>query len=145
MNIIVFSDSHTEHMNETVSRLKPDMILHLGDHDLDADCFAHMDIPVRCVRGNCDYGSAVRETDTVVISQGIRVVMAQGHLYSVKTGLQPLLNMGNFAHADILLFGHTHRALCQKRGGMLLMNPGTAGVGRELTCGLLHIHLKAGL
>jgi len=142
INIIVFSDSHgnTEPMNEAVLRFKPDMIIHLGDHAWDADCFTHRETSVRHVRGNCDYGSAVRETDTVVLPQGIKVVMTHGHLYSVKTGLQPILNMGRVAGADILLFGHTHRALCERWGDMLVMNPGTAGVGKGLTCGLLHIN-----
>lgn len=29
--------------------------------------------------------------------------------------------------ADVLLYGHTHRAVCQQEGSVLLLNPGTVG------------------
>lgn len=142
MKIIVFSDSHgkTGPMKNAVSLYNPDMIVHLGDHIWDADCFEHRNIPLHRVRGNCDYGSDAMENHTMVISRGIKIVMTHGHLYDVKTGLSRLMDMGDSAEADILLFGHTHIALCERRDGILLMNPGTAGIGRKLTCGLLHLN-----
>ncbi|MCZ7585783.1 MAG: metallophosphoesterase family protein [Deltaproteobacteria bacterium] len=30
-----------------------------------------------------------------------------------------------FAGADAVVFGHTHRALCERRGGVLVLNPGS--------------------
>lgn len=141
MKILVFSDSHgnTAPMSEAVKLLKPELIIHLGDHVRDADCFASENIPLRLVRGNCDYGSDERETDTLMLPGGIRIVMTHGHRYSVKLGLGALKNMGRSAGADAVLFGHTHRALSERDGKMLLLNPGTAGSGRNLTCGVLHI------
>lgn len=140
MKIIVFSDSHGNigPMLAAVSHYKPDMILHLGDHIWDADCFKKMSIPMRRVRGNCDFGSVDIENDTVVIN-GIRIIMTHGHRYTVKAGLGPLMNLGRSAKADILLFGHTHIPLREEREGIVLMNPGTAGVGRQITCGLLRL------
>lgn len=141
MTIIVFSDSHgnIEPMNAAVRHYNPDMILHLGDHAWDADCIDHWNIPIRRVRGNCDYGSDVRDNDTMVVTGGHKIVMTHGHNYGVKKGLSSIINMGQCAKADVLLFGHTHIALCENRRGLLLMNPGTAGMGSKLTCGLIYI------
>lgn len=140
ITIAVFSDSHRklDPMLNAVRDINPDLILHLGDHERDAGCLAELSVEVRCVRGNCDSGSVARDTDTMEV-QGIRIVMTHGHKYCVKLGLDSLLNMGHFTGADVLLFGHTHRPLCEHRGGILLLNPGTAGEGRRLTCGLIHM------
>lgn len=141
MKIIVFSDSHgcTELMRDAVLLYSPDMIVHLGDHIWDAQCFEEFPIPVRSVRGNCDFSSTATVTDTVIGPGGVKIVLTHGHIYGVKMGLSGLLDMGSSAGADILLFGHTHAPLCEHRDGMLLLNPGSAGLGREKTCGLIQI------
>ena len=47
------------------------------------------------------------------------------------------MNNGHFAGADVVLFGHSHKALCQKIAGMWLINPGTSGLGERPTYALL--------
>jgi len=114
-------------MLKAVNEYQPDLILHLGDHDFDTavltDAFPH--IPLRVVRGNCDFGSdhpMVENFETA----GKRVIVTHGHRYNVKIGLTPLIQMGQDAHADLLLFGHTHRAHYEQVGTMHVLNPGSA-------------------
>jgi putative phosphoesterase len=57
--------------------------------------------------------------------------MTHGHLYGVKTGLDALINAGRLRRADVVLFGHTHRAYREDFGGMLLVNPGSIGMGAK--------------
>jgi len=140
MTIAVFSDSHgmRQPMIDAAFDLKPNLILHLGDHAQDADCLEKLGFDVRRVCGNCDPGSICRITDTLEAG-GVRIVMTHGHKYHVKLGLDALLNMGHFSGANVLLFGHTHLSLCERRGDILLLNPGTAGEGSRRTCGLIRI------
>ena len=51
----------------------------------------------------------------------------------MKYTLDALLNAAYFAGADIVLFGHTHRALSETMQGLYVVNPGTAGVGAMCT------------
>ena len=58
MKAAVFSDTHTNIALclEAVRRCRPDVIIHLGDHDRDAQAIAQQfpDIPMYNVCGNCD-------------------------------------------------------------------------------------------
>jgi len=123
-------------VKNAVEALQPDLILHLGDHDYDtmvfADVFPH--IPLRVVRGNCDYDSGHPVVADFVV-EGKRIIMTHGHHYNVKQGLALLISMGQDAQADLLLFGHTHRAHYEQIGAMHVCNPGSA---RE-SCALVEI------
>ncbi len=81
-----------------------------------------------CVRGNCD-----SEVDQMMLDfpmmadyallapDGLTVFATHGHVYHPDS--LPPLKAG-----DILLFGHTHVPLCEKRGGILCMNPGSVSI-----------------
>ena len=61
MKVAVFSDTHTNtaRMVKAVRQTKPDAIIHLGDHQRDTLCLQEEfpEIPLYCVRGNCDISS----------------------------------------------------------------------------------------
>jgi len=126
-------------MEAKVRELGPDLILHLGDYDLDAhslaDTFPH--IPLRAVRGNCDLGSNAPVLKGFLIA-GVRIVMTHGHRYDVKSDYAALYHMGHEAGADILLFGHTHIPHYEQVGAMHVLNPGSAG-RRTLSGALIRI------
>ena len=138
MNILVFSDSHgrTDEMSEMIRKISPDLILHLGDYDRDAEvlrkAFPH--IPIRNVRGNCDVGSSAPELDNFTV-EGKRIVMAHGHRYGVKYGLEALYDLVRLTEADVLLFGHTHIPHLEQIGEMYVVNPGAA----NRSCALVYI------
>ena len=64
---------------------------------------------------------------------GVKFFLTHGHRYSVKYTLDALLNAAYFAGANIVLFGHTHRAVNETMQGLYVVNPGTAGVGAACT------------
>ena len=64
---------------------------------------------------------------------GVKFFLTHGHRYSVKYTLDALLNAAYFAGADMVLFGHTHRAVSETMQGLYVVNPGTAGVGALCT------------
>ena len=135
MKILVFSDSHggVWFMQAVVKRERPDLILHLGDHD--RDCIgAFAAVPVVKVRGNCDYGSD--EENERILDFGVtKIWMTHGHRYHVKSGLSALMAKGKELGATILLYGHTHRAYLSKEPGLIVMNPGTP----ELSYGVIEM------
>ncbi|MGI6028964.1 MAG: metallophosphoesterase family protein [Candidatus Heteroscillospira sp.] len=131
MKIAVFSDSHgdVDTMLSAVRAWQPDLILHLGDHALDAEELAgECGISVRRVRGNCDLASRAPDSDMFEL-EGVRILMCHGHRHRVKLGLDAMLNAAYFSHADVVLYGHTHVSDLQHHGDMLVINPGSVGTG----------------
>lgn len=128
-------------MLEIARRERPDEILHLGDYLRDAETlsFALPEIPVTMVPGNCD-GWTGKPDRLILERAGVKVLMAHGHQWRVKSGPGLALNAAKEAGVDVLLYGHTHQAVCRQEGGLWVMNPGTAGgVGAPASYGLLEI------
>ena len=119
MKILILSDSHgvLEFMHRCVEAVRPDAVIHLGDMVRDADEMAREYPGIRFfqVAGNCDSGRVPMDYPEVRVEDflGNRVYMTHGHLHG----------------ADIILYGHTHRADCRMDDGCLVMNPGAAGYG----------------
>ena len=134
MKVLVFSDSHgkTQPMLDVVSDENPQLILHLGDHSRDSvkllEAFPR--IPLRVVRGNCDGMAAELDTDEFVIHNK-RFFMTHGHLHGVKLGLGPVINTAMLHRADVLLYGHTHIPHQENVEGLLVVNPGSIGMGKK--------------
>ena len=84
------------------------------------------------VCGNCDREPVNPEVLQCTLD-GVKFFCTHGDRYGVKYTLDALLNAAYFAGADIVLFGHTHRALSETTQGLYVVNPGTAGVGAVCT------------
>lgn len=142
MKIAVFSDTHkkTDIMREVVGADCPEMIIHLGDHDSDAAVLRqdYPFIPVYSVCGNCDYDS--QEPEERVLSIGsIRIFVTHGHLFYVREGIDFLVYEAKKHNCQLALYGHTHLADYQEVDGVTVVNPGTAGVGWDLSWALISI------
>lgn len=134
MKILVCSDSHSSRsfLRMAVDAVKPDLILHLGDHYEDGEvlhkCYPH--IPMYQVAGNCDRYRCppwAAETLTIPVA-GLSLMMTHGHLQGVKQSLSPLICQAKQAGVDIVVYGHTHTAyLEQLPEGLWIMNPGAGG------------------
>ncbi len=132
MKLLIVSDSHGrwQTLRELAERERPDRVLHLGDVLGDARRLADAcpGLPVESVAGNCDGWTAAGETDRILFYEGVRFFLTHGHTYHVKSGLGLLIRAGEESGAGAVLFGHTHKALCEQMpGGMWLVNPGTVG------------------
>ena len=134
MRILVFSDSHSalSFMRLCIARVKPDAVVHLGDHYDDAAALAEENrhLIFHQVPGNCDRGRCRLNTPQILNYPvcGVRLYMTHGHLHSVKSGIGGLVADARRSNAQAVLYGHTHRADChQEPDGLWVLNPGSCG------------------
>ena len=134
MKILVLSDSHCalRFMRQAIQTVKPDAVIHLGDHYDDGQAMAEENphIPFHCVAGNCDRyrcPPSARELLCYTIG-GAMIYMTHGHCQHVKTDLYRLLLDARKYGAQAALYGHTHVADCRmEEDGLWVMNPGSCG------------------
>lgn len=128
----VFSDSHgdTNAIDCLLEKMGHiDACCFLGDVAMDAEylrlrleCMPHSPI-LYAVRGNNDLAS--RLPDELLAEFGGKTVwMEHGHMCP---NLMTLAARAERHQADIALFGHTHKPLCEYVHGVMLLNPGSAG------------------
>lgn len=133
MKILVFSDSHgsLHSMREYIRKLKPDAVVHLGDHYEDGLTMQEEfpNIRFHLLPGNCDHNRILLNTHDFLCYDvcGVRLYMTHGHKHNVKLGLNHLLYDAGKYEAAGVLFGHTHQPLCyQREDGLWVLNPGSA-------------------
>jgi hypothetical protein len=104
-----------------------DLILHAGDVGSGAvlselECVA----PVEAVEGNVD-SEQLRLPRTLVRQiDGTEILVTHGN----ETGSPTPEKLAARYHADVIVFGHTHRPLIRRVGRVLVVNPGAAGPQR---------------
>ena len=122
-------------MLKAVRRERPDVLIHLGDHDRDALVLREEfpDTPLYSVCGNCDLMPLSPEKLVVQLGP-VKALLTHGHIYNVsRWQADSLVYAAQEAGAQIAMFGHTHRAVNDQLGGVTLLNPGTAGKGADLS------------
>ena len=143
LRIAVFSDTHgnTAPMLSAARQEKPDVLIHLGDHDRDALVLREEfpDTPLYSVCGNCDLMPLAPEKLVVQLGP-VKALLTHGHIYNVsRWQADSLVYAAQEAGAQIAMFGHTHRAVNDQLGGVTLLNPGTAGKGADLSWALVTV------
>ncbi len=149
MTCLVFSDSHGSIRNMRRAIMKntdAEVIFFLGDGISDAEVLSS-EFPDKfwiCVRGNCDYittfrSSVVKKVESITL-EGFRIVLTHGDLYNAKYSTDRLKYLALSEGADILLFGHTHRAyeeyVSDSEHPYYLFNPGSIST-HEASFGVL--------
>ena len=140
-------------MANAVACEKPDYVIHLGDHADDAERLRRQFpmLPMVGVKGNCDYSDFDTPEQRLVEYGGVRVLMAHGHRFGVKSGLLRYYLYAVENQVDVALFGHTHCVYCEKKDSIWLMNPGSCGYGRssygviEIQEGQINCSLRNGI
>lgn len=142
MRILVFSDSHgmiDNCLREIVRIREVDMVMHAGDVSADAEDIASVypDISVEYVSGNCEISRA--DAERVIEAEGVRIFLTHGHGYRVKyeADYRTLVKRAREVGAQVCVFGHTHKPLCQNLGDITLLNPGSSRYGS--TYGVIEI------
>ncbi len=121
------------------------LILHAGDI-CDRSVIEELEsvAPVTAVQGNRDFFfNGNHHTEEIIEINGVQIGLAHGygswkhyilekfrmmwHGYRLDDYYHLLVQI--FPHADVLVFGHTHRAVNERKGGRLLINPGSTGTG----------------
>lgn len=132
MKILVLSDSHGKErfMYHCMDVIKPNHVIHLGDHYDDAQKLsrAYPHVRVHMVPGNCDNARGFDAPPLVMCYDiaGVRMFMTHGHLHGVKQDIYHLLADAWEKEAKMALFGHTHEAVCyQMEDGLWVLNPGS--------------------
>lgn len=142
VRIGVISDTHGKIRPAALAALAgSDVILHGGDvggqHVLDA--LARI-APVHAVRGNTDdpYDPNLHARLNLDLG-GLSVHVSHGH----ELGNPTPGKLVEAYRADVVVYGHTHKALVERLGATLVVNPGSAGAARfggAVTLARLVIH-----
>ena len=134
MKILVLSDSHStlSFMRRCIDSVKPDVMIHLGDHFDDGFAMKeeYPQIPLYQVPGNCDRYRCPPDQPEILILPvgGVLLYMTHGHRHKVKAYLGALLRDARASNAAAVLYGHTHVPDChQEEDGLWVMNPGSCG------------------
>lgn len=147
MRIIAMSDSHGDFARvRRIFEENPgaDLFLHLGDGagDFEEAGWLFPDVPRKGVRGNCDFGhdwDLPREG--MLEFAGKQIYFTHGDRWQVKSGLDEIERAGRERGADVVLFGHTHRAMAEYRDGLWLINPGSVRFSGHTQAGYLALDI----
>ena len=131
MKAIIFSDSHKSFapmMTAMENEGPVQQIIHAGDVHSDVEDLGIMypKAPLAFVKGNNDWWLCDVPEDRIFDFYGIRIFLTHGHNYGVKYSLLPLIKKGMDVGANLVIFGHTHKALNETHQGITLFNPGMA-------------------
>ena len=153
MKLLIASDIHgsaywCEKLLALHRREQPERLLLLGDvlyhgprNDLPRDyapkavtaMLTGLDVPVLGVRGNCDaeidqtvLGFPLLSDYALVLWENRTLFATHGHIYMPEE--HPPLRPG-----DAFISGHIHIPVCERRGGILYLNPGSVSLPKEET------------
>ncbi len=134
MRVLVVSDTHGNHKNlaQVLELERPyDMVIHLGDIEGgEEELKAAAGCPVAAVRGNNDYFSDLPQEMEIEVA-GKKLLITHGHYYYVVAGVEHLLKEALGRGVDIVMYGHTHRPLLRREGGIVIANPGSLAYPRQ--------------
>jgi len=126
----ILSDTHLSTPTETFRKMvdfcfhDADVILHAGDLTDLSILQAFSGKTVHAVHGNmCAPLTRLSLPEKKVIQIGgftIGLIHRAGHTYDFEDRLIEI-----FPEADCIVYGHTHRPVCHRLGGILYVNPGS--------------------
>lgn len=104
-----------------------DMILHAGDLTAISVLAVFDGLEVHAVHGNmCEYAAYAALPDKKIIKAGSFTIGLTHGSYQGHNLEESLRN--EFASVDCIVFGHTHKPVCLKKGPFLFINPGNFAV-----------------
>jgi uncharacterized protein len=128
MRVGIISDTHNLLRPEVFDHFAGvEHILHAGDVG-DPDILLELETiaPVTAVWGNTDGWSLRQRLQEVAHLElaGVRVVVIHGQQWGSPT---PQMAARAYPDADLVVFGHSHKAEIERVGSVLAVNPGSAG------------------
>jgi len=145
MKIAVISDSHYD--ASSIKLVKKylsdvDVLIHCGDGAEDTKLLEKdFNGEIYAVRGNCDISNKY-PNERILDFVGTKIFVTHGHMYNVKSEYNSIFYKGKELEADIVLFGHSHRAMVSDLENMTLMNPGSVTLpfgGAKKTMGFIEL------
>lgn len=133
MRICLASDTHgfrQEFLVAIQNTPDLDLILHAGDETSDVEWIQNrINCPIYAVSGNWDTPSEKYPLERL-LDVGPRILLTHGHRRGVKAGLSEICLYAQKCAANIVVFGHTHRAMRGEFNGVLWINPGSLSTPR---------------
>jgi len=136
VKIMVVSDTHGALLQPIINAMKKeenvDVLIHCGDKFKDAELLSK-ELGIKTlyrVPGNCDFDTKHKSMLFLEL-QGKYVLITHGHLQHVKDGMEILKKYAEDNHADIVLFGHTHKSFNEWDKNILYFNPGSTILPKE--------------
>jgi putative phosphoesterase len=145
MKLGVISDTHNFFDPHIPKLLKGvEHILHAGDIG-NPEILVELEqiAPVTAVSGNTDDPGFRYPLIKVVELAGRNFIVH--HIVNPHAPEESLTERIAREHADVVVFGHTHKPFCQTLNGILYFNPGYAGksrFGMQRTLAILHCEPK---
>ena len=127
--LLIISDNHgfTHQLREVIEREAPiDLFLHLGDGERSKSEYERLLPPLTAsiyLKGNNDF-MPLKPTARFEL-EGVEIFAAHGHKYAVKQGFSVLKNEAKKQGANLVCYGHTHRAEVHESDGITYVNPGS--------------------
>ncbi|MBR2188911.1 MAG: metallophosphoesterase [Eubacterium sp.] len=135
MKILIISDTHgfAERLPAVLKKTGPvDILIHAGDIEGQEDYIAKTaNCPLYIVSGNNDWFSSLSRELTFMLGD-YRVFLTHGHNYGIALGTEMLRDEAVSRRADIVICGHTHRPMIEKKNNLVLLNPGSLGYPRQI-------------
>ncbi len=131
MLVLVISDNHgaADRMLDVIRRVKPDLLVHLGDSRMHPDMLRELaGCPVEAVAGNGDRSGA-REKEIQLGS--VRALIAHGDRYGVCSGSGYIRSAAEKRGCQLVMYGHTHIPLLEYHPDMVVLNPGSISFPRQ--------------
>jgi len=134
MKVLIVSDTHGQHrMLDYVLEKEQgiDLLIHCGDLEGGEHYLkAVVTCPVYMVKGNNDFFSDVPREEEFSVA-GYKVFLTHGHSYFVSLDYERIKEEGKERHADIIMFGHTHKPYLEEGENLTLLNPGSLSYPRQ--------------
>lgn len=134
MRIVIISDTHGRNQNvkkvlETCGGI--DYLIHLGD--LCCGYYEFKDLlpcPSYIVRGNNDSSEHLPREIEAQFGK-YRCLLTHGHYYGLWRGRDTLFDEAKKRGFDIVMYGHVHVPVIERRGGITVLNPGSLSFPRQ--------------
>lgn len=134
MKVLIVSDTHGNHRNlDRILELagQIEMFIHLGDVEGGEE---YLNAVIECekhiVRGNNDFFSELPKEDEFYIGK-YKAFITHGHNYYVSLDPEHIKEEGRARHADLVIFGHTHKPFLDVNDDITVLNPGSVSYPRQ--------------
>lgn len=133
MKVLIVSDTHRKNENyfKALELVKPELVIHCGDAEGSEYTLAEAaDCPVQIVLGNNDFFSYLPKELELRLGS-FRVWVTHGHNYCVSMGRERIKREAAARGMDIVIYGHTHKPVVDKKDGVIAVNPGSLSYPRQ--------------
>jgi len=136
MKILVISDTHgiTYEAERIVRKYEKNIVLcvHLGDLVKDAVYLQNKfpNLKFEIVRGNNDFTRDFPSEKIIEVGNK-KILITHGHMYSVKSTYDLIVNHAKSFRVDAVFFGHTHQQEDFYSDSILFLNPGSIAFSRD--------------